>query len=724
VSFSRTGGVPSGSACLKTPGSTDRVSLTAPSGRGSVRNVFLSRDRRERSCQPYENTRPYSGNRVLGNPNVSEPRRGALWAGSGLRRVGLLACVALAAVSCSQHRTTPGPERLAILRFENLSSDPSIDWMGRAFSEIISRELASVPGIYALSFERLHRSDASFGSRPLLAPGISAERSLALAAEANRIGYGDYSVRAGRLEVRLTIEDPQTNKMTQGISVSAPAANPVEAATDLARQISTQAVPYLTRNAAVIQAYVAALESPEITKSAEQLEQAVARDPGFAPAYSRLAQVKLQQRDLAGAQAILDQGLAHGSAMPEIERTKLALDRARLGGDAAAAERCLADLARLAPNDPEQWAVIAQTAMNHHHYAQAMEAYEKAASIEPEDVNLLNQLGYAAAYAGDLNTSVQALTRYENLRPSETNPLDSLGDANLLLGRLKEAENFYLQAARKNPDFLNGADFFKAAIAHLMTGDISGADRLDKRFLDGRAAAKDPLVEFNAAEWAWISGRRKLAVERMAAFARVAEAGPLREIAAEAYAQLAIWDIALGNRSAAAPVAEKAGQLAGPGSAALAATVRFLAQPSASAAEWAVRADRAFPLPAQKPVKEVALTYALLADKEFQPAARLLEPLYDRTAPTADDSLLFLLAWADLETGKPQPAAALLRFNPLPPASRVKPFSVFYFPRLFYLRARLAMMAGDMARAREQFRIFRQLSGREPLLWGEEARTE
>jgi len=38
---------------------------TAPSGRGSVRNVFLSRDQRERSGQLYENTRPYLGNRVL-----------------------------------------------------------------------------------------------------------------------------------------------------------------------------------------------------------------------------------------------------------------------------------------------------------------------------------------------------------------------------------------------------------------------------------------------------------------------------------------------------------------------------------------------------------------------------------------------------------------------------------------------------------------------------------
>ena len=120
-------------------------------------------------------------------------------------------------------------------------------------------------------------------------------------------------------------------------------------------------------------------------------------------------------------------------------------------------------------------------------------------------------------------------------------------------------------------------------------------------------------------------------------------------------------------------------------------------------------------------MKNVALAYALLLDQHYQAAVQALKPLYDATSPTADDSLPILLGWAYLESGKPKEGAALLRFNPIPSPTVLKPFLVFDFPRLYYLRGRVAGMAGSYDQAVAQFRIFRQLSGNTPLAWGEEA---
>ena len=114
------------------------------------------------------------------------------------------------------------------------------------------------------------------------------------------------------------------------------------------------------------------------------------------------------------------------------------------------------------------------------------------------------------------------------------------------------------------------------------------------------------------------------------------------------------------------------------------------------------------------------MIYALLSDKQFQAAASVLEPIYARTSPTADDISPILLAWAYLETGKPREAASLLRFNPIPSASGIKQFSVFYFPRLFALRGRVAQAAGNSDQARSDLRVFQQLSGTQRLVWGEE----
>ena len=110
--------------------------------------------------------------------------------------------------SCTrQPAAGPSPERLAVLRLENLSGDASLGWTGRALSEIIAAELSGAGKPRVISSTNLHAFDRVLGVRPVSAPGISAESNQALAAGATQIAYGEYTVRNGRLEVRVTIED-------------------------------------------------------------------------------------------------------------------------------------------------------------------------------------------------------------------------------------------------------------------------------------------------------------------------------------------------------------------------------------------------------------------------------------------------------------------------------------------------------------------------------------
>ena len=105
--------------------------------------------------------------------------------------------------SCAR-KPQPAIQRLAILRFENLTGDPAMDWMGRAFAEVITAELSRASNIYAIPTSRLHTLNQAMGVRPVSAPGISAEAPLALAMGANRLGYGEYSVVNGQIRTRLT----------------------------------------------------------------------------------------------------------------------------------------------------------------------------------------------------------------------------------------------------------------------------------------------------------------------------------------------------------------------------------------------------------------------------------------------------------------------------------------------------------------------------------------
>ncbi|HMD72192.1 MAG TPA: hypothetical protein VKF41_12645, partial [Bryobacteraceae bacterium] len=339
---------------------------------------------------------------------------------------GLLLLVLLAA--CTHQPPAPRIQRIAILRFENLGAGVAGDWMGRAFSEVVTAELAGAPGVYAIPSSRLHGLDRALGPRPVSVPGVSAERSLAFASGVTRLGYGEYSVRGGRLSARLTIEDPRTGKMVQVVSASAAAGDVFAAALELARQVSNRVTPYGTNSVPALRAFLAAEESATAAATEQNLEQAIAADPDFGPPYRVLAQLKAQQQDRAAADALLGQAQARAGAMPPAERARLSLEAADLHADSAARNRALATLVALEPNDPTLWNSLAESSMNRRQYARAVEAYGKLLEVEPENVNALNQLGYAAAYAGSFDAALDALRRYQALRPADANPLDSQGD--------------------------------------------------------------------------------------------------------------------------------------------------------------------------------------------------------------------------------------------------------------------------------------------------------
>ena len=243
-------------------------------------------------------------------------------------------------------------------------------------------------------------------------------------------------------------------------------------------------------------------------------------------------------------------------------------------------------------------------------------------------------------------------------------------------------------------------------MARLMTGDIAGADGLHRKYLDARAAAHDPASLSPRRNGNGLCGRRKEAVLGMEASARVAETGPLRDLAARAYAELAIWNAVLGNRDQAAASARKAESLAGPGSAGILRVAGILCRPPTPG------------IAPGDPLQSLATACAFLLNRQFQSAADLLGKLYATGVPAdGEDGLPILLAWTYLETGPAAEAAPLLRLNPIPSPSGVSALSAFYFPRLYSLRAALAEKQGKREEAAENRRVFHLLSGTSRLVW-------
>src|ERR1019366_2771003 len=113
-----------------------------------------------------------------------------------------------------------GPVRIAVLRFENLTPDASLDWMGRAASEIISHELAGGKSA-VLSSSALHGSPLA-QDRTLSAPGESAERTAAIAEGATLIVIGQISRAGNHLVLDVTERDAVAGRTADNFTLASP----------------------------------------------------------------------------------------------------------------------------------------------------------------------------------------------------------------------------------------------------------------------------------------------------------------------------------------------------------------------------------------------------------------------------------------------------------------------------------------------------------------------
>lgn len=595
----------------------------------------------------------------------------------------ILVCLLVLLSACSRDNSRALPQ-IAVLRFENLSGDPSLDWMGRGFSEILTGQLQGSPLRYAIDWRALHAFDASLGSRRY-APGVSAESTNALVAGANGIVYGYFSVVNQTLRVTAVQEDLATHKMARIASASGPLQDgifPVAGA--IARQLGGER-NFGTRNQQALHGYVAALEAADPATASRYLAEAAAADPDFGRIYVFWLDIALTQRNRADADRILELARAHRPRFSPLDRAALDLSAATLHGDFHAQLDALREETQLDPANPNHHRALAQALAGNREYDAAVVEFRRGLSLSPDDIVALNSMGYAAAYGGDLPTAIRVLRAYELLRPKDPNPLDSLGDVHFALGHFPEAEKFYLAAGAKAPAFLNGGETLKAAQARLMTGDVAAATTMFNRYLEERQAAHDPNTLLHRATWLWQTGARRAALASLD-----------REARPDACVQAAIWLLELGDRTGAAAHARRA--MAGANSSPAAVLAAFLAEPDH------------YPAPTQSPLKEFAHAYALLFAKDFHAAVPALQELYRHPTTEPDDGLAVLLAWAYEETGDFQHAEPLLRLTPLPQGAGLPLFASLYFPRLLFLRGAVLERQGHRDQAARYLQLFNTLS--------------
>jgi tetratricopeptide (TPR) repeat protein len=534
-----------------------------------------------------------------------------------------LIALSLSLPSCRQAPTTPTvPPRYAVLRFENLSSDPSLDWTSRALNESLPASLASALDGPVLPSSALSRAATTMGTKPAAAPGISTQRQAALFAGANRIVTGYIERVNGLIRIAAVVRDLITG--TNVRTVIATGTSPYAAIVGISQQLSPRAKPPISTNPEALQAFATAFESTP-TVAGQLLERATALDPGFGDAWLALASYHVGINDRAGAAATIEE--AEHQKLDDLSRARLDLESANLRGDRLSIIAAMRNVVALTPADTMLLRTLAELETSAGQFKDAAAHWSRMAAAYPEDGLIWNSLGYTRAYAGDYTGAVQALQQYDRLRPNDANPQDSLGDVNYMHRHFKDAEANYTEAHKRQPDFEAGGDLYKAAWARFEAGDQPGADAIFKQYRTASSKSNTDAATLIEGDWRYRTGRRQEAVAMLRKFVAETQSAPLR---ADAAAELTVWSLLEGNRAQAA----KDSALIGNSSSSLPVFIaRFASLPSATPSEWEQRAQRMVP-PTMGSLRALALGYALLLDGKSDAARPVWQVIVNQASAT------------------------------------------------------------------------------------------
>ena len=412
--------------------------------------------------------------------------------------------MAIAALAACSREPRRAAEKIAILPFENLTGDASLDWVASAAPAIVNAEIADFARTKAFRAENLNA---------------------AYAGGATRFLHAYYTGHAGSMRFEIENEDAARHKMLQTFGENGDVLSAMNAA---AKRLDPHASAFSTSSEEAIVAW-----------GRGEYERAVSIDPNFGAAWLSWIETLAARGATADATAVSQRALAQRGLKSDVQRARIEVAAATFSGDLAAREQALSHLAALDRNDPVVWNTLAETESAQRDFNHAASTYQIILAGDPKNAAAMNSLGYALAMAGDLEGARKAFEDYGRQPGQETNALDSFGEAYFANGRFADAEKLFLQAYRQNPAFLAGADLYKAALAHWLGGDLRGADAILKRYLD--LHGDDHLRGWREASWLYTTGRPEQAIAALQAL-------PDKAVASR---QLALWNAKVGDDVAA-----------------------------------------------------------------------------------------------------------------------------------------------------------------------------
>ena len=377
----------------------------------------------------------------------------------------------------SAHKT------IAVLYFNNLSQDQSLNWLDTGLTDMLTTNLAQVKGLDVLSTERVmgavqRASKDGKSLDPAQAQGVARDAGADAYITGALLKIGPTQLR---LDVRaqdtstgqILFSDKLEGQDLQSIFGMVDRLTATIAGSFLPASEQPQKAPEIeqasTSNVEAYRHYQLGVDYGRRLLTAEairELEEAVRLDPQFALAYMRLANQYYLQGDLRRAREVAAKVDQLQSRLPRYEQLSLQVLKAERSRDLEATIAARQQLVSEFPRQTMDRGILAADLSGIGKQDQALELFQQGLALDPKDEVLLNFQCYTLAGARDFNGALAANDAYLAVRPGDPNPFDTRGDVLFIAGRDDEAVAAYRKALELKPDFSDYGEYLKLAIVY------------------------------------------------------------------------------------------------------------------------------------------------------------------------------------------------------------------------------------------------------------------
>ncbi len=362
---------------------------------------------------------------------------------------------------------------IAVISFKNQTGDKAYDYLQEAIPNLLITSLEQRGSLYVMTWERMNDLLKQLGKADLEAVDRDLGFKVCLMEGVEAIVLGSF-VKAGEMfATDIKVLDVDTKKLLNSASSKGEGEGSIirTQIDELSREIShgmrispqktEQSLPQVADvTTTSMEAYNYYLKGREAQSKLywedanKFYQKAVELDPEFATAYRLLANSyawlgNTKERFAAYSKARELLGKTSGKERLYLEAA-LALS---VEGDPERYLEIMKQIAEKYPREKRAHASLGYFYERRGRSDEAIEAFNRALALDPNDGITLNQLGYTYADKGDFAKAIEYFRKYASAYPDDANPHDSMGEIYYRMGRIDEAVGKFKEAIEVKPDF-------------------------------------------------------------------------------------------------------------------------------------------------------------------------------------------------------------------------------------------------------------------------------